>query len=183
MDHDHNNEESNRNEQFLKLLRQNEKKIYGYILAALPNQAIAEDIMQETIVVMWRKFSKYKSGTKFSTWGIVIARFLILEYLKKKRQSIIQFSPEAIENIKEVYEDSDNSGDRVEALRKCIEKMPEAEKKIIKLRYMSGDNPTIKQVAQKMGKPIQGMYKHMSKLHYILQECVENTLAAWEMHR
>ena len=58
-----------------------------------------------------------------------------------------------------------------------MEKMPEDKKKILKLRYEN--NLTIKEVSEKLGKSIQGMYKYMSQIHFLLQECTEGMLAAW----
>ena len=41
---------------FMSLLMQNQTRIHTYILCHIPNRADAEDILQDTIVVMLDKF-------------------------------------------------------------------------------------------------------------------------------
>ena len=49
---------------------------------------------------------------------------------------------------------------------------------MIKLRY--NDGLTIKTIASRLGKPLQGMYKSMARLQDSLLRCIEKTLAASE---
>ncbi len=64
-------------EQFLKLFKANEERIYRLILALAPNYTVAEEIMQDAMLVMWRKFDRFESGTNFAAWGMQISRFLV----------------------------------------------------------------------------------------------------------
>ena len=41
---------------FLRLFLQNERRLYAYVLALLPNRADADDVLQEASLVMWDKF-------------------------------------------------------------------------------------------------------------------------------
>ncbi len=179
MTHDIENKlENGQYEQFVKLFRLNEKKIYGHILSHVPNRDIAEDIMQETIVVMLRKFSSYKKDSNFSAWGITIGRYLIMEYYRKQSRSVVHFSSEAMENISEsVAEVFNVYDDRTEALHLCLKRLPEGAASILKLRYQ--DSSTVKDIAEKFGKSIHSIYKQLSKIHFLLQRCVERNLSAW----
>ena len=61
-----------RYEDFLTLFRSNESRIFGFILAFLPNFAKAEDILQETMIVMWRKFNEFQKDTNFAGISVFI---------------------------------------------------------------------------------------------------------------
>lgn len=54
-------------EEFTRLLVQNQKRIMGLILALVPNGPDADDILQETCAVLWRRFVEFEPGTNFST--------------------------------------------------------------------------------------------------------------------
>lgn len=166
--------ENDQDGQFLKLLRLHEKKIYGCILSLVPNRVVAEDIMQETTVIMWRKFPDYQKGSNFSAWGVTIGRFLVMDYFRKESRSIIRFSSEAMKNISESTGVFDSHDERVEALRECLKKMPSEVRKILKLRYQHGKS--IKAIANEIQKPIHGMYKQVSKMHFLLQRCIQRKL-------
>ena len=45
-----------KNRLFLRLFLQNQRRLYAYILTLLPNRADADDVLQETSLVMWDKF-------------------------------------------------------------------------------------------------------------------------------
>ncbi len=42
-----------------------------------------DDVLQDTLAVMWKKFDNFKIGTDFVAWGKTIARYKIMNHLKK----------------------------------------------------------------------------------------------------
>lgn len=166
-------------QEFLKTLQTNKRRIFGFILACVPNYSTAEDIMQDTIIRLWSKFSTYTPSTNFSAWGISCARYVILEYQKKNRHLHVQFDSQALDNLSETFETDDNADNQIEALRNCLKKLPELHRHVIHLRY--SENMTIKEIALKKQRPIHGMYKAMVKIHSLLQNCIEGTLRKWDM--
>lgn len=165
-------------EQFLQLLRLNEKKIFGHILLFVPSRVLAEEIMQETILIMWRKYPEFQRGSNFSAWGITIGRFLVMDYYRRESRSVVHFSSDALENITEVSERADifdSFDDRIEALDECLKKLPDEIRQILRQRYEM--NIPIKEIAEKMKKPIPQIYKKISKVHALLQQCIQRTLS------
>jgi len=43
--------------EFIRLLMENERRIYAYIRTLIGNNADAEDVLQETSITLWDKFS------------------------------------------------------------------------------------------------------------------------------
>lgn len=181
MDKDNRNIQQNDYEEFLSLLRSNEKKIFGHILLFVPNRALAEEIMHETLLVMWRKYPEYKQGSNFSAWGVTIGRFLVMEYYRRESRSIVHFSTDALENISEVSESSnvfDAFDDRLEALKECLKKLPEELRQILRLRYEQ--KTSIKEIAEKLERPTSSLYKRISRVHVQLQQCINSMLSGWK---
>jgi len=166
-------------QEFLGILQHNKRRIFGFILAAVPQYSTAEDIMQDTIIRLWSKFSTYTYGTNFSAWGISCARYVIMEYRKKNRSAFVQFDSLAMDNLSESFEKDDHADNRVEALRNCLKKLPDIHQRIIRMRY--SENLTVKEIALKIGRPIHGMYKAVVKIQNSLQECIEGVLRKWDM--
>jgi DNA-directed RNA polymerase specialized sigma subunit, sigma24 homolog len=52
-------------EEFLQLLRENLRQIYSCFFVFVLNKADADDMIQETNLVLWREFMHFKSGTNF----------------------------------------------------------------------------------------------------------------------
>lgn len=90
----------NRSKHFLSLLMRYQTRIHTYILYHVPNRADAEDILQDTIVVLLDKFREFKEGTNFLTWGMTVARYKIMSYKQKNRSSKLIFD----DNIMDLFE-------------------------------------------------------------------------------
>ncbi len=168
-------------EQFLRLIMANQSRIYAFIVTMQPNLTDADDIMQETITVMWRKFASFKPGTNFVSWGIRIAHYEILEFRKKASKRQTHFRDEVnqaiLEQAKIVHEKEDNK--YLEALRFCLGKLGERERWMIQMRY--DQNATHKIVADRIGLSVRSVCKMMAKIHDMLLRCVRRTLLAEEM--
>ena len=50
---------------FTRLFLRNQKRIAGLIFSLVPQGAEADDVMQETCAVMWRKFGEFAPGSDF----------------------------------------------------------------------------------------------------------------------
>ena len=167
-------------ERFLRLLMNNQQRIFGFILTLVPSRSYAEDLLQDTIMTMWRKFDEFRPNTNFTAWGISIARYNILKFRKKQRTGCVRFSSGALEEIiSQSAEVVSSLDERLKALEGCLGKLNEQDGQLIKMRY--DGNLSIKNIAQQVGRPVQGMYKAMARIHNVLQECINRTLAAWEM--
>ncbi len=162
-------------EQFLDLLLANHHRIYAYILSRVPRLADADDLMQETTTLMWRKYDQFTPGTNFVAWGKTIAHFHILKY-RKARPPHCQLSPEAAEAIgtdseKMIHE----FHDRLSALKKCMKKLNENDRRVVQMRYEWGI--AVKDIAQRTGEPVYKIYRTLTRMHEALMRCVRRTLA------
>jgi RNA polymerase sigma-70 factor, ECF subfamily len=63
----------NRYDEFVELLQRSTGQILAYLNAILLNFNDAEDVFQESCVVLWQKFDEFESGTNFLAWALRIA--------------------------------------------------------------------------------------------------------------
>lgn len=160
---------------FLRLYQANERRIYGFILALVPDWAQAEDLMQETTMVMWSKFAEFEPGTDFAAWALCIARYQVMHHRKRARAQRIQFSDEVLEAIAErVCAATEQFDIRRDALRSCLQKLAERDQELLRLRY--GLDATVKSVAERVGRGIDAVYKALNRIHVQLLYCIRRTL-------
>ena len=50
-------------EQFVSLLTRYQQRVYLFILSLVPDRADAEDVLQETNLVLWQKFDDFTPGS------------------------------------------------------------------------------------------------------------------------
>lgn len=160
---------------FVKLLTANYARIYGFIISLVPNDSDADDIMQETAALMWENFNKFEPGTNFVSWAVTIAKFQILNYRKKHKQSRIVLSEQAYDLlITETEKIQEENHERLQVLRDCLKKLSHKDQEFIKMRYYEGASARI--VAQKVGTSIDAVYRYGARLNDLLLSCVRRGL-------
>jgi RNA polymerase sigma-70 factor, ECF subfamily len=168
--------DSSKTNDFLRLLMANQKRIYAFILAMVPNHADAQDLFQETVLVMWSRFDGFSRGTSFSAWGITIARYQILSVRKRYSKGSLVLSDAALELLQR---DSDRFIEqidaRMQALRQCVRRLNQRDYDLIRLRYE--DEVAIKAIAERAGRSVQSVYKRVARIHDALLQCIRSSIS------
>lgn len=160
---------------FLGLLMRYQARIHTYILYQVPNRSDAEDILQDTIVVMLDKFSEYRDGTNFLAWGVAIARYKIKEFRLKNRNSKLIFDDSMVDLIeKETSSTFASFQEEAEVLRGCIRKLPPKYKRYLRLRYEQG--LSYREIGRQIAISMQAVYKTMARIQVSLLNCVRLNL-------
>ena len=158
----------------------NRNRIFSYILKMVPNWNDAEDIMQNTSSVIWKKIDQYNDGQDFAAWGCGIARYEILSFLRKRKNSRLVFDEDLLDQIERNTKDT--HGSRIEevsqAARDCVKKLKSNDQKIIQLRY--DEELSVKQISSRLSRSVRGLYKSLARIHDNLLSCVEYTIASQE---
>ncbi len=163
------------NYDFVRKLVQSQNRIYAFILTLVPNWAEAEDILQDTVEILWSKYSKSKELDNFTALGIGIARNLVYSYYREKKKQEFLLEQEALDNIASYSESiSQESEDRVRILRKCLRKLSEKDMELIRLRYEEGMK--IKNVAEISNRSVAALYKALGRVHDAILKCVKSGL-------
>ena len=161
--------------EFTRLLLQTQKRLWGLILSLVPNGPDADDVMQETCAVMWRKFGEFERGTDFGAWGLRVARFQVMSYYNRQRRVQARLSDETTEAIAETlaqphWETSAHS----EALGQCLAKLKPRELDLVQRRYHAEQR--IEQIAAELGGTVHVIYKAVARVQVRLLVCVQATL-------
>ncbi|MBN2512840.1 MAG: sigma-70 family RNA polymerase sigma factor [Sedimentisphaerales bacterium] len=160
---------------FLSLLRRCQTQIHTYILCQVPNRNDAEDILQDTIVVMLDKFSEYREGTSFLAWGIAIARNKIKSFKYKNRNSKMIFD-DSIGRLleQEASKNPEFFQDESRVLKGCVEKLEPKHKRYLLLRYEQ--DMTYREIGRQFNVSMQAVYKMMTRIQLSLLHCVRLSL-------
>ncbi len=167
-------------ESFLQVLVPNQKRIFSYIATLIPNYADAEDVMQEVVGLLWRKYENYTPHTDFVAWALTIAKYKVYEYYKDVKRNKRKLSNETIRILeKESFTSEDQYNLHLEAVKKCIQKLDMKDYKLIQLRYELNQN--VKIIASRFGRSVQSIYKRLSRIHNILLLCVNRQIHQEEL--
>jgi RNA polymerase sigma-70 factor (ECF subfamily) len=146
----------------------------------IPNYADAEDVMQEVVALLWRKYADYTPNTDFVAWALTVAKFKVYEYYKDIKRNQRKLSNETIRVLeKESFVSEDQYNGHLEAVKKCIQKLDMKDYKLIQLRYELNEN--VKYIASRFGLSVQSIYKNLARIHNVLLLCVNRQLRKEEI--
>ena len=77
---------------FIQEIIKSQSRVRAYILAALGNHADADDVLQRTNLVLWKKAKEFRPGAEFVPWALGIARYEVLSFLRSRRRERHVFS-------------------------------------------------------------------------------------------
>jgi RNA polymerase sigma-70 factor (ECF subfamily) len=164
--------EDKRYETFVARFAHFEPDLRRFIRSLLPTWTDADDVLQQTAIVSWRKFDQYDPETNFMKWACVIARFEALAYRRKMARDRLVFREDVLELMAdEGIEELDHRRQEHDALATCLESMPEKQRRFITLAYTPGVK--VKELAEEAGSSAASFYMRLKRLRHQLMECVD----------
>jgi RNA polymerase sigma-70 factor (ECF subfamily) len=163
--------------EFVQLFTHHQRRLFLYILSQVSNPVEAEEILQETNVVIWSKSSKFQQGTNFLAWVSQIANFEVMKHRTRKRREKLVFSDEFIESVAQTsLERSEELESRRLALADCLRKLRPKDRELIEQRYAPGERG--KDLAEQIGRPANSVYQSLGRIRRTLLECIQQRLTA-----
>lgn len=166
------------NEEFITNITKCQNALLFYIRSITSSSEEADDILQRTNLVLWRKHENYKPGTKFTAWACRVAYFEVLAYRKEKarEKEKLQFDDDLLEIISDRSIDLlETLSHRKEALSCCLKKLPEEERSLIEKRHIH--EVPVKQLAVEDTRSDKGIYKALARIQGVLRLCIQKELA------
>ena len=167
--------DGSKEKEFLGLIVSGQKRIFSYIIAIVPIQSDAEDILQDTMTIMWRKFDEFERGSNFVAWGIAIAKYRIMKYRRSRMTSKLRLDDDVLGLLeKQSNEMLEKMDDRLDALKGCIKNLSSKESNLLKMRYEQ--DLSFRKIASSVGLTSTSVFKAISQVHCKLMRCVKRTL-------
>jgi DNA-directed RNA polymerase specialized sigma24 family protein len=88
-----------RGEEFVRLLTSHQLDIYLYVHSLAPDPTDAQEILQDTNVVLWKKRSQFDMTRDFRPWAFQIARYELLKYRSKHKHKFLCFSDAFVDEL------------------------------------------------------------------------------------
>lgn len=153
----------------------NQDMLYGYIVSILPNWADADEVFQETSLILWEKRESYDPTRSFVAWSYGIARNVALNFIRKNRTPRATLTPELFSKIEEVrLRVGDALQRQADALQHCLGLLSEKQRAFVMHCY-SAEIP-MSQLAGRLGISENAIYLRLSRLRRILSDCVRRAM-------
>lgn len=161
-------------ERVIRLLAQTQEQLLRYVHVLLPDWDSAQEVLQNTHVVVWRKSAEFKSDSteEFYRWAKQIAFYETKKHLSKQASSPHLLDPELAAIISDEFDEIENDLDsRRRALSICIEKLAPKDQELLRLRYWG--EFSVESLSARLGRKVQAIYKSLQRIRKALLICIE----------
>lgn len=135
---------------FRTLVERHQERIYGFLLGMVRDQAVADDLFQETFVkavrAMQRQRGSYTAQGRWLQWVMRIARNTALDHLRSRKRLRTRLVMENDEGLDLDQISVDGEPDASELLQRqeqaawlqaCIDRLPPEQREVVLMRHES----------------------------------------------
>lgn len=160
-------------EAFVRLLTDEQRRLFGYISTLLGNVDDAANVLQQTNMVLWRKASEFIPESDFHAWAAKIAYYQTLAYMRDRKRDRHVFDEALVQQL--AARATDSGGDElVVALRHCLSLLPEDKLNLIRQRYWPGKS--IGDIARELRRSESAVKMTLLRVRQTLAKCIERQI-------
>jgi RNA polymerase sigma-70 factor (ECF subfamily) len=131
-------------------------RVYGLGIVMLGNDAMAQDLVQDTFVKLWRSAERFDAGRgRLETWVLLVARSLAIDALRRRvldARSMEKVGVERETSSEAGPEEIAETEDLAERARAAMALLSDGQRAALELAYFGGK--TSAEVAELEGIPI-----------------------------
>jgi len=163
----------------MRLAMEHRAQIWGYLMGLSKDPLRAEDLFQNTYLVICEKWQQFTPDTNFVAWALRIARFEFLASVDPARRDFVTVEAEVLEAaLGEIDARPDALAAKKEALRLCIDELQPKSQQVFMLRY--GEGVSCERVAESANMSLSALYTLLSRVRQTLFDCIQRRLRVEE---
>jgi RNA polymerase sigma factor (sigma-70 family) len=122
--------------------------VYGFLFARVGGDgAVAEDLLQETLLEMVRSAGGFRGDSAVTTWACAIARRrLARHYERERRAEIVQSQLRLVGD----GHDETQAVERRDEVTRALGRLPATQRQVLVLKYL--DDLSVEQIAAETGR-------------------------------
>lgn len=151
-------------------------RLRAFLLALTGNRADADEVLQDTNQVLWRKRETFRPDSSFSAWSFQIAAFEARNFLRRRARTHRTEIPSE-DLLAEIAADSEaHHSDRAHEERRaelvrCLDKLAPDDRELLTRRYFE-DQP-LAALAAERGINQNALAQKLFRLRAMVLRCIE----------
>ncbi len=151
----------------------------GFLRSFVRERATAEDLFQDLAVRAVAEAGDFNDAEHLGRWARKAGKHRAIDHLRRAENRRRVFDADVIDLLASEADEVASSMDdrdraRSEALEECIEKLAPQSREVIRLRY--GQELSGQEVAHRLGRKDDTVYKMLARSYAQLRHCIEAKL-------
>jgi RNA polymerase sigma-70 factor (ECF subfamily) len=134
------------------LFQRHNVRIYRFVLRLTGSESLAEDIVSEVFLNVWRQAATFEAKCQVTTWLLAIARHKAVSVLRRRSET--QLDDDVAATVADPSDDAEtvlDRKDRSKIIRECLTRLSPSHREIIDLVYYH--EKSVDEVARIVGAP------------------------------
>lgn len=172
------NDSDRAKEAFVQLLVCEQLRLLNYINVLLADPHAANNVLQETNLVLWRKAHEFEPGTSFSAWAKKVACWQVRAYVRDKARDRHVFSKELMDQLANRPDDEHEDAAVHVTLRHCLKNTSKQNLDLLRSRYEEG--LSLAALAKRSGKSLSAIKVRLMRVRQALLRCIQQHMSEAE---
>lgn len=155
-----------------------QRQLHAFVLSMIWHPVEADDVLQETNLVLWQKAAEFDDARPFMPWAIRFAQLQSLAHLKRLHRQhgrlLIDDDLAKIMADEAAAEEPIYEARRI-ALANCLQKLTARQRELVWRRYEP--DATVTHMATAANIAPKALSERLRRIRHTLLECVRKTLA------
>lgn len=157
---------------FVQLLTKAQLGLLRYITALVGDPEAANNILQNTNLLLWEKADEFEIGTNFNAWATRIAYWQVKAYCRDRGRDRHVFSEALVTQLAERADDFQDIDGTINLLRSCLQRLRVGDRELVAMRYHDGFS--IQQLSSRLGKSPSAVKGALLRARRALRSCIES---------
>lgn len=164
--------------EFVTQITRVQRQLHAFILSMVWSATDADDVLQQTNLVLWEKSAEFDPNRPFLPWAMQFAQWQALAWLKSRRrqqQRLVIDDDLAKLLEEEAAADEPAFEARRNALASCLQKLRPEQRGLIARRYEP--EASVNALAAASGLTAKALSDRLRRIRHLLLECIQKTIA------
>ena len=161
-------------ERFVQDIIASQGMLYAFILGLTADRDWADEVLQETNVVLLRKEDDFSPGTNFKAWANSVAYYQVLTSRKTRQRNRLIFDEQLMQSLSsKMQPTAEDHEARKRALHQCLDGLSASQSKLLQRRYRG---ESVSDIANEVGRSVGVISQTLYRARQALKDCINRKL-------
>jgi RNA polymerase sigma factor (sigma-70 family) len=158
-------------DQFAEMLTQYRRNLHAYVFSIVRDHHLTEDVLQESAVVLARRWESFGEVQNFWALAREVARRTALAALRRDSRNPSLLTEQALDALDSAFARlAPVDHGPIEVLLACIEKLPDFWRRIVRLRYW--EESSVIDIASHLQRSVNTISVTLNRIRARLAACI-----------
>lgn len=173
-------DEAKERAEFGELAHGAESSVRAFLLSVVREPSVADDLLQDSLLIAWRHFDRYDRSLPFAPWLRGIASNVYLSHRRRiARRKVYSIDDQALAWLEQSVDqlvglDREEWAERLQVLKDCRQTLTDKQREVIRQHY--DEDLDCRTIGEQIGVQFEAVKKHLQRGRAALMRCLEERL-------